>query len=835
MKRSASLLVLVPWLLVAAASAAEKPIFDVPQLGKIRVDGDPADWGESGFRVSVLTNSAGQVQPAADLDAGFRLGWDKAGLLLLLTVTDDVNDESDDEGTLWTRDSIELMTSKGRGEGGLWQVILSPGLDPDRPELRRAFYDQRSRRTPELRIETARRRTTGGYILEARLPWKNLAVEPRLGTEVGFQLYVNDTDGGPGYPDGWFRLAWFPSDGSSTDASAEHRVRLAAAPSPPVLATASGGYENLRRTRIEVHAAGALAGRQVKVQEGDVVLVSGSLQADGHRSAARLILPMPGPGQTYGPLRISVDEQLLTTLDLPSPDEQRARLLMDLEVHCDPAVFDGPAFPSCGPTDPARLEELIGPNQVRTTFFDRTWQEVAQAEQPGRYGAVIELVPEQGRVVRRFRTLFRSPAPVDWWGTEIPVTVHLPSALGLDSAVVAEQARVVNDYLKGRLMDGLARDDRTAPLLAGLYESQSGSGDPGAAGDVMAQDRQWWVGLKRRLYGMGQAYPDPLVCPRPVQGPPAPVVRAGTPAAAGFKPEAIAKIDALCREWAAASDQGFAVCLVRRGVVVLHQAYGQRDGRPMTVDDPSWMASITKLLSGTLMMMLVDQGRVDLDAPVDRYVPALRSIQVKTPLTVRHLYTHTNGLWGHWGDDLSDFEEILADYYPYLEVGVRHSYNGAGYALAGKVIEATSGEAIPQFYRDHLLTPLGCTRTRVTNNSWDAASTPMEIARIGQMLLNRGAYGDLRFFGEETFARMMPERLTRVLGPEAQTEWGIGAVWYKEPGLGAGTFGHGAASSATLRIDPAHDLVIVMTRNAAGSHFEEYHPRFLAAVVEGLE
>jgi len=103
------------------------------------------------------------------------------------------------------------------------------------------------------------------------------------------------------------------------------------------------------------------------------------------------------------------------------------------------------------------------------------------------------------------------------------------------------------------------------------------------------------------------------------------------------------------------------------------------------------------------------------------------------------------------------------------------------------------------------------------------------------MLLNRGAYGDLRFFREETFAQMLPERLTRVLGPGTQTEWGIGAVWYTEPGLGKGTFGHGAASSATLRIDPEHELVIVMTRAAGGTHFSEYHPRFLAAVVEGLD
>jgi CubicO group peptidase (beta-lactamase class C family) len=51
---------------------------------------------------------------------------------------------------------------------------------------------------------------------------------------------------------------------------------------------------------------------------------------------------------------------------------------------------------------------------------------------------------------------------------------------------------------------------------------------------------------------------------------------------------------------------------------------------------------------------------------------------------------------------------------------------------------------------------------------------------------------------------------------------------------GSGTFGHGAASAATLRIDPVNDLVIVMTRNAAGTHFDKYHPQFITAVVDGL-
>lgn len=102
------------------------------------------------------------------------------------------------------------------------------------------------------------------------------------------------------------------------------------------------------------------------------------------------------------------------------------------------------------------------------------------------------------------------------------------------------------------------------------------------------------------------------------------MARAGTLAEAGMKPDAAEKIDAALREWAADTDQAFAVCGVRHGVIVLHRAYGTREGKPMTVDMKSWMASVTKTMSASLMMMLVDQGILDLDDPVEKYVPALR-------------------------------------------------------------------------------------------------------------------------------------------------------------------------------------------------------------------
>ena len=62
------------------------------------------------------------------------------------------------------------------------------------------------------------------------------------------------------------------------------------------------------------------------------------------------------------------------------------------------------------------------------------------------------------------------------------------------------------------------------------------------------------------------------------------------------------------------------------------------------------------------MMMLVDQGFVSLDDRVDKFLPPFRNRKMKTPLTVRHLYTHTNGGWDHYGDWEEDFEESFGEW-----------------------------------------------------------------------------------------------------------------------------------------------------------------------------
>jgi len=96
------------------------------------------------------------------------------------------------------------------------------------------------------------------------------------------------------------------------------------------------------------------------------------------------------------------------------------------------------------------------------------------------------------------------------------------------------------------------------------------------------------------------------------------------------------------------------------------------------------------------------------------------------------------------------------------------------------------------------------------------------------MLLNQGAYGKWRFFREETFAKMLPQPLTAVLGPDAKRTFGIGLDGKPE------RFGHGAASAATFHVDRTEDLVVIMTRNKMGKNQDKYNGKFWDAIKNGI-
>ena len=162
-------------------------------------------------------------------------------------------------------------------------------------------------------------------------------------------------------------------------------------------------------------------------------------------------------------------------------------------------------------------------------------------------------------------------------------------------------------------------------------------------------------------------------------------------------------------------------------------------------------------------------------------------------------------------------------------MGKEWKYNGTGYILGGKVIEAVTGEAVPLAFQKHLLDPLGCPDTDVLGTHADAQSVPLDIAKFGQLLLNGGAYGNQRFFKEETMDKMLPQKLTMVLGPDTAKSFGVGLDGSRT------RFGHGAASAATFSVNREDDLVVIMTRNKQGKVQDKYNGKFWDAIKAGME
>jgi CubicO group peptidase (beta-lactamase class C family) len=517
---------------------------------------------------------------------------------------------------------------------------------------------------------------------------------------------------------------------------------------------------------------------------------------------------------------------------LPDPNEVRLRAILGLNLGFKTYIFDGEQFPECAFDQPSKAEELLGLHTLKAVFYDAELQPVQTARRGGLYGAIVDVTPKEGQPFRRFFTLFRLADKLDAKARyKQEAAGELARATGLDASLVTLETSLIESVLKDRPFEEWARDPRAARLLAGLSRAKAEKVAARKNADALALDRQWWVDLKRKLAGFAKIYDKPFVSPRPIQGAAASVVREGTLAEAGMKADAVVKIDAVLTDWAANDDQAFAVCIVRKGVIVLHKAYGTRDGKPMTVTTKSWMASITKSMSASMMWALVDQGLVGLDDPIDKYLPTLRGIKVDRPVTIRHLYTHTNGLdkWPGWHDELPDVDERVALYYSRLKVGKEFGYNGTGYILGGKIVEAVTGEAVPLAFQHHLLDPLGCADTDVIGTHADAMSVPLDIAKFGQMLLNKGTYGTQRFIHEETFEKILPQPLTAVLGPEAKRSFGIGLDGKPD------RFGHGAASAATFHVDRTEDLVVVMTRNKMGKVQDKYNGKFWDALKAGID
>lgn len=146
-------------------------------------------------------------------------------------------------------------------------------------------------------------------------------------------------------------------------------------------------------------------------------------------------------------------------------------------------------------------------------------------------------------------------------------------------------------------------------------------------------------------------------------------------------------------------------------------------GVEVTPDTLFQIGSITKVYTATLMLRLVDQGRLDLDAPVRRYLPSLRlrDDAAAEAITPRNLLTHSSGIVGDYHADFGEGDDCLERYVASLHEqehvhppGLMLSYSNAGFELAGRVIEAVCGKPFDAVFSEELLRPLALHRTTVT-------------------------------------------------------------------------------------------------------------------------
>ncbi|MFZ3233740.1 MAG: serine hydrolase domain-containing protein [Stellaceae bacterium] len=359
-------------------------------------------------------------------------------------------------------------------------------------------------------------------------------------------------------------------------------------------------------------------------------------------------------------------------------------------------------------------------------------------------------------------------------------------------------------------------------------------------------------------------------------------------------------IDAVLRRAVEAGDVPGVVALAAtdRGVVY-EGAFGRRDlaaGPAMTLDTIFRIASMTKAVTSVAAMQLVEEGKLALDEPIGRVLPELAAPYVlqgfdpagkprlrpsARAITLRHLLTHTAG-FGYEMLNSELIRYIAATHTPSASTGELASLRlpllfdpgekwqyGINTDWVGRAVEAASGKALDEYFRDHVLTPLGMSDSgfapsaaqservvSVHRRKADGSLEPIAIDLPPQkseffsgggglystgpdylnflrMLLGEGSSGGVRLLRPETVAEMgrnqvgdlaagimrtvMPERSNDfVLFPDGSCRWGLAYMINTQPGSdgrSAGSLSWGGIFNSYYWIDPPRRLAaMIMTQ-----------------------
>jgi CubicO group peptidase (beta-lactamase class C family) len=342
-------------------------------------------------------------------------------------------------------------------------------------------------------------------------------------------------------------------------------------------------------------------------------------------------------------------------------------------------------------------------------------------------------------------------------------------------------------------------------------------------------------------------------------------LRKAEPMAVGMEAEPLARISQRMMEFVQAKQVSGAVTLVaRNGAIVHHEAVGDADvegGRPMRKDSLFAIASMTKPITATAVMILRDEGKLSLDDPVSKHLPAFREVTLRDggrpqqEMTIRHLLTHTSGLGGSQQNQgtLAETVELLARRPLDFEPGSKWQYS-PGLSVCGRIVEVVSRQPFEDFLAERIFRPLGMGDTsfhpttgqqeriarlyqptkdkqsieatthwlsdlsedRTPNPSGGLFSTAEDMARFYQMILGGGQYA-----GRRILSKAAVEEMTRVQTGELTTGftpgngWGLGWCVVREPQgvtqmLSPGSHGHGGAFGTQGWIDPSRQMIFVL-------------------------
>ena len=319
------------------------------------------------------------------------------------------------------------------------------------------------------------------------------------------------------------------------------------------------------------------------------------------------------------------------------------------------------------------------------------------------------------------------------------------------------------------------------------------------------------------------------------------------------------------------------------GDEVVEAAYGLlnvRTGVETTTDSLFQIGSITKVWTATLLMQLVDEGRLDIDAPIVTYLPTFKVADpdVTKQVTARHLLSHTSGIDGDLfvetgkGDDAVErYVDACAELKQTHPIGATMSYCNSGFAVLGRLVEVLREQPFDEVLREKLFTPLGATsatmladqailhRTAVghltppdseptvvpvwglprgTSPAGAINATPAQVLAFANLHLNDGLAADgTRVLSAESAQAM---RVPQVEIPDTftlGTHWGLG--WILMSWDGHEVYGHDGGTlgqAAMLRICPDAGLAVCLAAN--GGHMRDlYNDLFseIFADVAGVE